>query len=66
MYCVCYMSCYPSLYLCDMPRDAVTQTADVKVQKPHRRSDTTARYRHMGATKISQGGGGGRATNLLL
>lgn len=50
---------YPSLYLCGKSRDAVTQRADVTVQDPQRRSDTIARYRHMGATKISQKGGGG-------
>jgi hypothetical protein len=34
--------------------------------KPRTRSDTTARYRHMGATKISLKGRGGTATNLLM
>jgi hypothetical protein len=50
---------HPSLYLCGKARDSVTQRVDVTVQKPHRRSDTIARYRHMGATKISQKSGGG-------
>jgi len=57
---------YPSLYLCGKSRDAVTQRADVTVQKPHRRSDTTAKYRHMGATNISQKGGGGAQPQICL